>query len=183
MTQEDWQALTLAMQSLAQMKIYMDDTAGIKINQISAKLHQLERDLLSDMTQEERIQNPHPIGMVVIDYLGLIESNNSESRQQAVSEVSRAIKKMAKELNTPIIALAQLSRGVEQRTDKRPVLSDLRDSGSIEQDADVVAFLYRDDYSRGDSEDGDGDPREEQEAVPIEIIFEKTEPALVVQLP
>ena len=173
MTQEDWQALTLAMQSLAQMKIYMDDTAGIKINQISAKLHQLERDLLSDMTQEERIQNPHPIGMVVIDYLGLIESNNSESRQQAVSEVSRAIKKMAKELNTPIIALAQLSRGVEQRTDKRPVLSDLRDSGSIEQDADVVAFLYRDDYSRGDSEDGDGDPREEQEAVPIEIIFEK----------
>lgn len=173
MTQEDWQALTLAMQSLAQMQIYMDDTAGIKINQISAKLHQLERDLLNEMSPEERVQNPHPIGLVVIDYLGLIESNNTESRQQAVSEVSRSIKKLAKELSTPIIALAQLSRGVEQRTDKRPILSDLRDSGSIEQDADIVAFLYRDDYSRDDGEDGEGDPREEQEAVPIEVIFEK----------
>ncbi|MGO1225015.1 MAG: replicative DNA helicase, partial [Leuconostoc falkenbergense] len=150
MTQEDWQALTLAMQSLAQMQIYMDDTAGIKINQISAKLHQLERDLLNEMSPEDRVQNPHPIGLVVIDYLGLIESNNTESRQQAVSEVSRSIKKLAKELSTPIIALAQLSRGVEQRTDKRPILSDLRDSGSIEQDADIVAFLYRDDYSRDD---------------------------------
>ncbi len=173
MTQEDWQALTLAMQSLAQMQIYMDDTAGIRINQISAKLHQLERDLLNEMSPEDRVQNPHPIGLVVIDYLGLIESNNTESRQQAVSEVSRSIKKLAKELSTPIIALAQLSRGVEQRTDKRPILSDLRDSGSIEQDADIVAFLYRDDYSRDDSEDGEGDPREEQEAVPIEVIFEK----------
>lgn len=173
MTQEDWQALTLAMQSLAQMQIYMDDTAGIKINQISAKLHQLERDLLNEMSPEDRVQNPHPIGLVVIDYLGLIESNNTESRQQAVSEVSRSIKKLAKELSTPIIALAQLSRGVEQRTDKRPILSDLRDSGSIEQDADIVAFLYRDDYSRDDGEDGEGDPREEQEAVPIEVIFEK----------
>ncbi|KAI3473812.1 hypothetical protein Pfo_030891 [Paulownia fortunei] len=131
MTQEDWQALTLAMQSLAQMQIYMDDTAG------------------------------------------LIESNNTESRQQAVSEVSRSIKKLAKELSTPIIALAQLSRGVEQRTDKRPILSDLRDSGSIEQDADIVAFLYRDDYSRDDGEDGEGDPREEQEAVPIEVILKR----------
>ena len=173
MTQEDWQALTLAMQSLAQMQIYMDDTAGIKINQISAKLHQLERDLLNEMSPEDRVLNPHPIGLVVIDYLGLIESNNAESRQQAVSEVSRSIKKLAKELSTPIIALAQLSRGVEQRTDKRPILSDLRDSGSIEQDADIVAFLYRDDYSRDDGEDGEGDPREEQEAVPIEVIFEK----------
>jgi len=125
------------------------------------------------MSPEDRVLNPHPIGLVVIDYLGLIESNNTESRQQAVSEVSRSIKKLAKELSTPIIALAQLSRGVEQRTDKRPILSDLRDSGSIEQDADIVAFLYRDDYSRDDGEDGEGDPREEQEAVPIEVIFEK----------
>ena len=121
--------------------------------------------------------------MVVIDYLGLIESNNSESRQQAVSEVSRAIKKMAKELNTPIIALAQLSRGVEQRTDKRPVLSDLRDSGSIEQDADVVAFLYRDDYSRGDSEDGDGIRVKNKKRCRLKLYLKKTEPALVVQLP
>lgn len=175
MSQDDWQSLTLAMQSLANMQIYMDDTPGIKINQISAKLRKLEKDLLNDMTQEDRINNPHPIGMVIIDYLGLIESNNTESRQQAVSEISRAIKKLAKELHTPILALAQLSRGVEQRTDKRPVLSDLRESGSIEQDADIVAFLYRDDYYRNDGtdEDGSGDQRNDDEAVPIEIILEK----------
>ncbi|MGR8809121.1 replicative DNA helicase [Leuconostoc citreum] len=175
MSQDDWQSLTLAMQSLANMQIYMDDTPGIKVNQISAKLRKLEKDLLNDMTQEDRINNPHPIGMVIIDYLGLIESNNTESRQQAVSEISRAIKKLAKELHTPILALAQLSRGVEQRTDKRPVLSDLRESGSIEQDADIVAFLYRDDYYRNDGtdEDGSGDQRNDDEAVPIEIILEK----------
>ncbi|MCT3072008.1 replicative DNA helicase [Leuconostoc citreum] len=175
MSQDDWQSLTLAMQSLANMQIFMDDTPGIKINQISAKLRKLEKDLLNDMTQEDRINNPHPIGMVIIDYLGLIESNNTESRQQAVSEISRAIKKLAKELHTPILALAQLSRGVEQRTDKRPVLSDLRESGSIEQDADIVAFLYRDDYYRNDGtdEDGSGDQRNDDEAVPIEIILEK----------
>ena len=175
MTQEDWQSLTLAMQSLANMQIYMDDTAGIKINQISAKLRKLEKDLVNELPPDQRASNPHPIGMVIIDYLGLIESNNTESRQQAVSEVSRAIKKLAKELHTPILALAQLSRGVEQRTDKRPVLSDLRESGSIEQDADIVAFLYRDDYYRNDGgdDDGDSDPRDEEEAVPIEIILEK----------
>lgn len=173
MSQEDWQSLTLAMQSLANMQIYMDDTPGIKINQISAKLRKLEKDIVSDMQPEQRINNPHPIGMVIIDYLGLIESNNKESRQQAVSEISRSIKKLAKELHTPILALAQLSRGVEQRTDKRPVLSDLRESGSIEQDADIVAFLYRDDYYRNDGDEDDSDPRDEEEAVPIEIILEK----------
>lgn len=173
MTPEDWQSLTLAMQSLANMQIYMDDTPGIKINQISAKLRKLEKDIVSDMKPEQRINNPHPIGMVIIDYLGLIESNNKESRQQAVSEISRAIKKLAKELHTPILSLAQLSRGVEQRTDKRPVLSDLRESGSIEQDADIVAFLYRDDYYRNDDANDDSDPRDEEESVPIEIILEK----------
>ena len=175
MTQEDWQSLTLAMQSLANMQIYLDDTPGIKINQISAKLRKLEKDIVNDMTSDQRINNPHPIGMVIIDYLGLIESNNKESRQQAVSEVSRSIKKLAKELHTPILALAQLSRGVEQRTDKRPVLSDLRESGSIEQDADIVAFLYRDDYYRNDGgeDEGSNDSRDEEEAVPIEIILEK----------
>jgi len=175
MTQEDWQSLTLAMQSLANMQIYLDDTPGIKINQISAKLRKLEKDIVNDMTSDQRVNNPHPIGMVIIDYLGLIESNNKESRQQAVSEVSRSIKKLAKELHTPILALAQLSRGVKQRTDKRPVLSDLRESGSIEQDADIVAFLYRDDYYRNDGgeDEGSNDSRDEEEAVPIEIILEK----------
>ncbi|MCO0832414.1 replicative DNA helicase [Fructobacillus sp. W13] len=175
MTKEDWSTLTVATNSLAQMKIYMDDTPGIRITQIAAKLRQLEKDLLSSMSEEDRIKDPHPLGMVVIDYLGLIESGNTESRQQAVSEVSRSIKKLAKELHTPIVALAQLSRGVEQRTDKRPVLSDLRESGSIEQDADIVGFLYRDDYYRSDGEDDSGPVEEEpeQESVPIEVILEK----------
>ncbi|CAH1855512.1 replicative DNA helicase [Convivina intestini] len=173
MTSNDWQSLTLAMQSLANMKIYLDDTPGIRINQISAKLRKLEKDLLSDMTEEQRDANPHPLGMVIIDYLGLIESTNTESRQQAVSEISRSIKKLAKELHTPILALAQLSRGVEQRQDKRPILSDLRESGSIEQDADIVAFLYREDYYRDEGEDDQGNGNDEETAVPIEVILEK----------
>ncbi|WEV54565.1 replicative DNA helicase [Leuconostocaceae bacterium ESL0723] len=174
MDREDWQSLTVAMQSLARMQIYLDDTPGIRMNQISAKLRKLEKDLLGKMTVEERDENPHPLGLVLIDYLGLIESNNTESRQQAVSETSRSIKKLAKELHTPIVALAQLSRGVEQRQDKRPLLSDLRESGSIEQDADIVAFLYREDYYRNEGEDGEyGQEEPEQEAVPIEVILEK----------
>lgn len=175
MDTDDWSSLTVALQSLSNMKIYMDDTPGIRMAQISAKLRQLEKELLTNMSEEERDENPHPLGMVMIDYLGLIESANTESRQQAVSEISRSIKKLAKELHTPIIALAQLSRGVEQRTDKRPVLSDLRESGSIEQDADIVAFLYRDDYYRNDDgEDGGGGPAEpEQDSVPIDVILEK----------
>lgn len=181
MDRTDWQSLTVAMQSLAQMQIYLDDTPGIRMNQISAKLRKLEKDLLSQMTEDERDENPHPLGLVMIDYLGLIESGNTESRQQAVSEVSRQIKKLAKELHTPIIALAQLSRGVEQRQDKRPILSDLRESGSIEQDADIVAFLYREDYNRNDGGEDEGgygasagpDPRDEQDAVETEVILEK----------
>lgn len=174
MEKDDWASLTMAIQSLSNMKIYMDDTPGIRMTQIASKLRQLEKDLLANMSEEERDENPHPLGMVMIDYLGLIESSNTESRQQAVSEISRSIKKLSKELRTPIIALAQLSRGVEQRTDKRPVLSDLRESGSIEQDADIVAFLYRDDYYRDEGdEDGGGAPEEEQDSVPIEVILEK----------
>ncbi|MBU7456146.1 replicative DNA helicase [Leuconostoc fallax] len=175
MTNDDWQALTLAMQSLSNMQIYMDDTPGIKMSQITAKLRTLEKDLLNQMTKEQRIENPHPVGMVVIDYLQLIESNNHENRQQEVSDISRSLKKLAKELHTPILALSQLSRGVEARQDKRPVLSDIRESGSIEQDADIVAFLYREDYYRDSESDDEGDPRdqEQQETGPIEVIIEK----------
>ncbi|CAK1240439.1 Replicative DNA helicase (DnaB) [Fructobacillus cardui] len=176
MQEEDWAALTLAVQSLANMQIYMDDTPGIRMAQISAKLRKLEREVVGRMPEEERDENPHPLGLVMIDYLGLIESANSESRQQAVSEVSRSIKKLAKELHTPIIALAQLSRGVEQRQDQRPILSDLRESGSIEQDADIVAFLYRDDYHpnrAGEDDDEGGNQVEEEAVVPIEVLVEK----------
>ncbi|GAO99443.1 replicative DNA helicase [Fructobacillus ficulneus] len=174
MQEEDWESLTMAISSLANMQIYMDDTPGIRMAQISAKLRKLERDLKAKLSEEEQIANPHPLGLVMIDYLGLIESSNNENRQQAVSEISRSIKKLAKELHTPIIALAQLSRGVEQRQDQRPILSDLRESGSIEQDADIVAFLYRDDYhpNRAGEED-DQDGGQEEDVVPIEVLVEK----------
>lgn len=107
----------------------------------------------------------------MIDYLQLIEGTGRENRQQEVSEISRQLKKLAKELKVPVIALSQLSRGVEQRQDKRPVLSDIRESGSIEQDADIVAFLYRDDYY--DREGEDDAAEEPQNDNIIEVIIEK----------
>lgn len=160
----EWQQLTIAMGSLANTKIFIDDTPGIKVTEIRSKLRRLEK-------QEGQL------GMVIIDYLQLIEGSGSESRQQEVSAISRAIKKMAMELNAPVIALSQLSRGVEQRQDKRPVMSDIRESGSIEQDADIVAFLYREDYYERDNNDTDNqnDPRESEDADvgEIEVILEK----------
>lgn len=121
------------------------------------------------------------LGLVVVDYLQLIEGSGQENRQQEVSAISRQLKKLAKELKVPVLALSQLSRGVEQRQDKRPVLSDIRESGSIEQDADIVAFLYREDYyDRDDDQDSDNnnndsDPRqgEEPDVGPVEVIIEK----------
>ena len=108
----------------------------------------------------------------MIDYLQLIEGNGRESRQQEVSEISRNLKKLAKELSVPVIALSQLSRGVEQRQDKRPVMSDIRESGSIEQDADIVAFLYRDDYYRQEPDEDGNVPQQESNNI-IEVIIEK----------
>ena len=161
---EEWNALAVAMGSLANTKIYIDDTAGIKVTEIRSKLRRLYK-------------REGKLGLVIIDYLQLIEGTGSEGRQQEVSAISRAIKMMAMEMDVPIIALSQLSRSVEQRQDKRPMLSDIRESGSIEQDADIVAFLYREDYyeKANDDSDNPNDPRDEeqQDVGEIEVILEK----------
>ena len=137
---EDWAKLAENLGRLSDAPIYIDDTAGISIMEIRAKARKLhiEKD----------------IGLIVIDYLQLIQGsgNRNSSREQEISEISRSLKILAKELNVPVIALSQLSRGVEKRDDKRPMLSDLRESGAIEQDADIVMFLYRDDYYHPDTE-------------------------------
>lgn len=130
----DWKRLNEAISRLAETNIYIDDTPGITIGEIRAK--------------SRRLSSEGDLSMIVIDYLQLIsiDSKYAGNRQQEISEISRALKTLAMELGVPIIALAQLSRSVDSRDDKRPILSDLRESGSIEQDADIVAFLYRDDY-------------------------------------
>ncbi|MBA9086531.1 replicative DNA helicase [Fontibacillus solani] len=133
----DW---TRVVDSISGMKnIYLDETPGISVAEIRAKCRRLKKRA--------------GLSMIVIDYLQLIAGRGrNENRQQEVSEISRTLKLIARELEVPVIALSQLSRGVEQRQDKRPMLSDLRESGSIEQDADIVAFLYRDDYYNQESE-------------------------------
>ncbi|MEK4487861.1 replicative DNA helicase [Psychrobacillus sp. FSL H8-0484] len=134
LTTEDWRKLTMAMGSLSNAGIFIDDTPGIRVNEIRAKCRRLKQE--------------HGLGMILIDYLQLIQGSGGSqaNRQQEVSEISRSLKGLARELKVPVIALSQLSRGVEQRQDKRPMMSDLRESGSIEQDADIVSFLYREDY-------------------------------------
>lgn len=141
LTTEDWGKLTLAMGALSRAGIYIDDAAGIRINDIRAKCRRLKQE--------------HGLGMILIDYLQLIQGPGKagQNRQQEVSDISRSLKGLARELEVPVIALSQLSRGVEQRQDKRPMMSDLRESGSIEQDADIVAFLYREDYYDKETED------------------------------
>ena len=132
---KDWQRVNEAISELSDTNIYIDDSPGVTIGDIKAK--------------SRRISNiDEKLGLIVIDYIGLISSTGkySGNRQQEVSEISRALKTLALELGIPVLCLAQLSRTPEMREDKRPILSDLRESGSIEQDADIVAFIYRDDY-------------------------------------
>ena len=138
--QEDWEKLTLAMGSLSHAGVFIDDSPGIRVSDIRSKCRRLKQE--------------YGLGMIIIDYLQLIQgnANSQENRQQEVSEISRSLKGLARELEVPLIALSQLSRGVESRQDKRPMMSDLRESGSIEQDADIVGFLYRDDYYEDDAE-------------------------------
>ncbi|MCL6547436.1 MAG: replicative DNA helicase [Alicyclobacillus sp.] len=131
---DDWPKLSMAVSALANAPVYIDDTPGITVPEMRSKLR--------------RLKSREGLAFVVIDYLQLIHGRRSanDNRQQEISEISRMLKQLARELDVPVVALAQLSRSVEQRQDKRPMLSDIRESGSIEQDADIVAFLYRDDY-------------------------------------
>jgi replicative DNA helicase len=141
---DDWPRLTAACDKLAKAPIYVDDTASITMMEIRSKLRRLK------MRQPD-------LGLVIIDYLQLMTSGTSaENRVQEVSQISRSLKVLARDLDVPIIALSQLSRAVEQRHDKRPILSDLRESGSIEQDADLVMFVYRDEYYNPEETDSAG---------------------------
>lgn len=151
---EEWSRLVHAQGNLYDAPIFVDDTAGIRISEIRSKARKLAQEMRG-------------LGVIIIDYLQLITGSKGENRQQVVSEISRELKILAKDLKVPVIALSQLSRAVEQRQDKRPMLADLRESGSIEQDADIVAFLYRDAYYQKEQADS-------QEANNVtELILEK----------
>lgn len=137
MEDDDWDKIAEAADILSQLPIYMDDGVGITVPQMKAKLRRMKN-----------------LGLVIIDYIQLMQSpNRHNNRVSEISEITRQLKLMAKELNVPIIALSQLSRSSEKRDNKRPMLSDLRDSGSIEQDADIIMFLYRDSYYEDSVED------------------------------
>ena len=130
---EDWSRVSSAIRMLKETKIFIDDTPGVSPEVLRSKCRRLKRE--------------HDLGLVVIDYLQLMSvPGNSENRATEISEISRSLKGLAKELNVPVIALSQLNRSLETRTDKRPVMADLRESGAIEQDADMIVFIYRDDY-------------------------------------
>lgn len=137
---QEWERLIESAGTIGKSRLIIDDTPGISISELRSKCRKYKLE--------------HDLSIVMIDYLQLMSgSGRSESRQQEVSDISRSLKALARELNVPVVALSQLSRAVEQRPDRRPMLSDLRDSGAIEQDADVVMFLYRDDYYNHDSAD------------------------------
>lgn len=139
LNQDDWIKIARATGVLAKTRIYVDDNPAITVAEIKAKCRRLGEEL----------------GLIVIDYIQLMQlgGKRSENRVQEVAEISRSLKIMAKELNVPVVCLSQLSRAAEQRADKRPMLSDLRESGAIEQDADIVMFIYRDDYYDSESDD------------------------------
>lgn len=151
---DEWKRLVHAQSNLYNVPIFVNDTAGIRISEIRSNARKLAQEMGG-------------LGIIIIDYLQLITGSKGENRQQIVSEISRELKILAKDLKVPIIALSQLSRAVEQRQEKRPMLSDLRESGSIEQDADIVAFLYREAYYQKEQADS-------QEANNVtELILEK----------
>lgn len=158
MQSKDWDKLANAMNEFAEAPIYIDDSAGCTLTDIRAKCRRL--------AMEEK-----KLGLVVIDYLQLMEGSGREERIQQISAISRGLKTLARELDVPVIALSQLSRAVEQRKDRRPMLSDLRESGAIEQDADIVMFIYRDDYYN--REEGEDAPKATGKEGKSEIIIAK----------
>lgn len=161
---EEWSRLNEASQQLKRQNFYIDDTPGIKVSEMYAKARKLAQD--------------EGLYMIVVDYIQLIQATGkSDSRQQEVSEISRRLKAMARELNVPVIAVSQLSRSVEARQDKRPMLSDLRESGALEQDADLVLFLYRDAYYNRDEY-----VNEEREDVELHIAKHRNGPTGKVML-
>jgi replicative DNA helicase len=137
---EDWALLMESARVIGNSNLVIDDTSAISVSELRSKCRKLKLE--------------KNLGLVIIDYLQLMTgSKKAESRQQEISEISRSLKSLAREINVPVVALSQLSRAVEQRPDKRPMLSDLRESGAIEQDADIVMFIYRDDYYNKDTEE------------------------------
>ncbi len=140
--EDDWPRLTSAVSMLKDRPLYIDDTAGLSPTELRSRARRVAREIKQDF------------GMIMIDYLQLMQvPGMNEGRTAEISEISRSLKALAKELNCPVVALSQLNRGLEQRTDKRPMNSDLRESGAIEQDADVIMFIYRDEYYNEDSQD------------------------------
>jgi len=135
----DWPKLTKAASMLSEVPIYIDDTPAITVLEMRAK--------------SRRLRKENDLGLIIVDYLQLMRSDVSESREREISDISRSLKALAKELNVPVVALSQLNRGVESRTDRRPQLADLRESGAIEQDADLIAFIYRDEVYNKDTPD------------------------------
>ncbi len=142
--ENEWGKLTLAAGRLAEASIFIDDTAGMSVFEMRAKAR--------------RLQAEHGLGMIIVDYLQLMSGSKSrsDSREQEISEISRSLKALAKELSVPVLGLSQLNRRLEDRTDKRPYMADLRESGAIEQDADVIIFIYRDEVYHPDSEETKG---------------------------
>jgi replicative DNA helicase len=135
---EDWSRLTMSIKMLSESKIFIDDTPAMSPQELAFRARRLKRE--------------HDLGLIVVDYLQLMQvPGNKENRATEISEISRSLKALAKELDIPVIALSQLNRGLESRTDKRPIMSDLRESGGIEQDADIILFIYRDEYYNKES--------------------------------
>ena len=142
LSDSDWEKLIEGAGTVGQSRLIIDDTPGISVPELRSKCRKYKLE--------------HDLKLIIIDYLQLMSGSSSrasDSRQQEISDISRALKGLARELGVPVVALSQLSRAVEQRPDHRPMLSDLRESGAIEQDADVVMFIYRDDYYNKDTED------------------------------